>query len=285
MPSHPYGGRVASLATMHGKERAIATPFRTMLGLEVIATEGLNTDALGTFSGDIPRVGSIGEVASRKARLGMDLLGTRLGLASEGSFGPHPGAPFLTVGRELLKFVDAEKSIEIAESLTTLANACETLEWRRGVDIAQFLERSRFPSHGLVAHAKDDAGRLHVVKDLLSEDDIARALETLASLTGTGAVVLANDMRAHRNPTRMASLAELASRLAARIATPCPKCGLPGFGARSPLPGLPCSACGLPTPSARGERLACVSCDYAETHARPDGRIFEEPTYCERCNP
>ena len=88
-----YCERTASLATKHAKERAIARPFRFALGLEVSAPPDLDTDTLGTFTGEVPREGTPLEVCERKARLGMKVTGRSLGLASEGSFGPHPVIP------------------------------------------------------------------------------------------------------------------------------------------------------------------------------------------------
>lgn len=85
----PCCRRQASLATKHSKERAIARPLRFALGLDIAATPDLDTDLLGTFSGEVPRVGTALEVCKRKARLGMAGTGLPFGLASEGSFGPH----------------------------------------------------------------------------------------------------------------------------------------------------------------------------------------------------
>jgi hypothetical protein len=106
---------------MHRKEEAITPPFQTILGVDVAAVPGLDTDELGTFSGEIARVGTMGEVAIRKARLGMSAARIPLGLASEGTFGPHPIIPFLNGGMELLMFVDDERCITVSESLVAKA--------------------------------------------------------------------------------------------------------------------------------------------------------------------
>ena len=47
----------------------------------------------------------------------MERLGLPLGLASEGSFGPHPALPFLAAGLELMVFLDQERGLEIWERL------------------------------------------------------------------------------------------------------------------------------------------------------------------------
>lgn len=94
------------LATMHGKEQAIAPVFLASLNLIVLPAKGLDTDALGTFSGEVPRHGTMIEAAVAKARLGMERALLPFGMASEGSFGPHPFFPIIPAGFELLAFVD-----------------------------------------------------------------------------------------------------------------------------------------------------------------------------------
>ncbi len=114
-----YEGASASLATMHGKEAAIAPAMQAHLGLKVITPPDLDTDVLGTFTGETPRIGAMRAVAIRKARLGMRASGLSIGIASrsEGTFGPHPVIPFFQAGIELMVVVDDERDIVIAESL------------------------------------------------------------------------------------------------------------------------------------------------------------------------
>lgn len=285
MPARPYDGRVAALATMHGKERVIAPPFLTLTGLRVVATTNVDTDALGSFAGDIPRIGPMGEVAARKARLGMESLKTALGLASEGTFGPHPASPFVTAGMELLKFIDAERGIEISESLLTTRIVFASTTFRPGDDLRRFLELSCFPAHGLIARCKTRDGCIKIVKDIEGFNALDEAIDRLARISPDGSVLLSSDMRAHRNPTRMECIGELATRLATRVSVMCPACGCPGFGKRTVVEGLPCRECGLPTRSAKAERLACVACDYAETRASAHGKAAEDPMFCDICNP
>jgi hypothetical protein len=102
----PYAGRRIALATMHGKDSAIAPPLRLRVGADLVVPVGLDTDALGTFTGEIERKGTMREVAIAKARLGMVATGLQLGLASEGSYGPHSSVPFMAAGVELLALVD-----------------------------------------------------------------------------------------------------------------------------------------------------------------------------------
>lgn len=85
-----YQGRQVALLTKHGKKRVIASVLDAVLGCRVELVEGYDTDLLGTFTRDIPRHGAQLKAAQIKARLGMDLAGLPIGIASEGSFGADP---------------------------------------------------------------------------------------------------------------------------------------------------------------------------------------------------
>lgn len=70
-----YAGRCAVLATMHGKQAAIAPVLFDRLGLVVSTAPDLDTDQLGTFTGERPRAGTMRETAIAKAKLGMAATG------------------------------------------------------------------------------------------------------------------------------------------------------------------------------------------------------------------
>lgn len=100
-----YRGATAVLATKHGKQTAVAPPLADILGLTVTVAD-VDTDVLGTFTGEIPRTRPPLDTAVAKARMGMDATGCTLGLATEGSFAAHPDAPWLTVHTEIVVLVD-----------------------------------------------------------------------------------------------------------------------------------------------------------------------------------
>jgi len=54
---HPYKNQRAVLTTKHDKLALIAPAMLETIGLEVSEVK-LDTDQLGTFSGEIPRIGS-----------------------------------------------------------------------------------------------------------------------------------------------------------------------------------------------------------------------------------
>jgi hypothetical protein len=269
-----YRGRRAVLATRHGKEQAVAPAFLDALGLDVIVPEGLDTDSLGTFTGEVARTGSMRETALRKARMGMSAAGLPLAIASEGSFGPHPVIPFLPAGHEVLVFIDAERGFEIFEEQLTEQTNYAALDVTPGVDIEAFLLQAGFPQHALVVRTGET-----VTKGVTSRDDLERLL------AGESPVHLATDMRAHMNPTRMAAIMQLAGRLARRVAAACPSCGAPGFGTLRAVRGLPCEDCGAPTQLVDHVVDGCALCLHELSRPRPDGRLTATPAECPECNP
>lgn len=272
-PPAPYHGRTAALATLHGKAHAIAAPLLRRLGL-VVAAVPIDTDAFGTFTGEVARAGTARDAALTKARAGMAAAGLPLGLASEGSFGPHPWLPFGAGGVETLAFVDAERGLELVETQVSRRTNYARHDLRPGADLAAWLGEIGFPTHGLIVRAPDGTVLAKGVQDA----------NTLAGLLPRAAQ-LETDMRAHMNPTRMAAIRRLAGRLAARLATPCPTCGGPGYGQTGVESGLPCAACGSETGLVRALVFGCALCGQSEKRPRPDGRSVADPDDCPKCNP
>lgn len=279
----PYAGRRIALTTRHGKQKALAMPFALGLGasLELIAAD---TDALGTFSGEVERTEDALGTCHRKALMGMEQTGLLLGLASEASFGPHPSLPLLAVGQELLVFVDRESGLTLVE---------QRLEWRTnyaqlllepGDDPAPWLRRVRFPSHGVMARPADAAAGPWQ-KNLGSPAALRAALAACRAADPGGRVWLETDMRAHRNPTRMRSIRKLGIALVRRLATPCPACAAPGWGLLATEPGLPCRSCGTPTELTATEVWGCQGCGHRERRTRRDGLAAADPGQCPWCNP
>ncbi|MDH6257547.1 DUF6671 family protein [Bradyrhizobium sp. BR13661] len=281
----PYAGRKAVLATMHSKHTAVAPALRAGVGLEIVTATGIDTDQLGTFSGEIPRNGTMLEVAISKTRLGMKASGLSLGLATEGTFGPHPALPFLAAGIELMTFVDDERKIVVSESFVAPHTNFDYLVVAPGEDLKGFLDRVGFPSHALIVRPNEGSPSQGLVKGILDASDLGRAIAVAASLSSDGKAQLETDMRAHLNPTRMQSLALLAEKLAKRLATACPECDAPGFGRTETREGLLCEACGAPTQMIATEVFSCASCSYREDRPRFDGLRKAPPGSCPECNP
>ncbi len=275
--AHPYAGRAAVLATRHGKERLLARPLRVAPGLRLRVPPDLDTDALGTFTGEVARVGTPLEVARRKARLGMEAMGLPLGLASEGSFGPHPAIPFLPADHELLLFMDDERSVEVVEQMVSERTNYAQVAARSADDLDGFLARAGFPAHAVIvrANAVDTAdAAAGIVKGIRDRAALAAAVTRCAAASNDRLARVETDMRAHMNPSRARVIRRLATRLARRLATLCPDCGAPGWGVVERVPGLPCGWCGAATDLTRAEVRGCAACGLRRAPAagRPGDR-------------
>ncbi|MCP9886020.1 hypothetical protein KBY97_12945 [Synechococcus sp. ATX 2A4] len=280
---------MAVLATMHGKQRAIARPLRAALGLELVVPPGFDTDAFGSFCGAVARPGTPLEACRRKAERALETSGCDLALASEGAFGPHPAVAFLPCGLEWMVFLDASQGLVIADHLLARRTNFDHCTCRRAEALADWPARVGFPSHALLVRPHQlppgAPPGLALRKGITGTATLEAAITVAAAASIDGLAQVETDMRAHRNPTRMASIRALAFRLARRIATPCPACRAPGWGRVEPLPGLPCSWCGTPTSLLRAERFGCVRCEASEEHPRSDGLLLADPQHCPHCNP
>lgn len=272
LADHPYRGQRAALATLHGKARALAPPMQRRLGL-IVEPVAIDTDAFGSFTGTVARTGTAAETALAKARAGMGATGLPLGIASEGSFGPHPWLPFGAGGLETLAFVDAARGLELSLSAVSRRTNFAHQDMDGG-DLAPFLARVGFPDHALVVKGSDG--------DVLAAGVRDAALLIRLAAPGTR---LETDMRAHMNPTRMAAIRALASRLAAQLACRCPACACPGFGQIGVTRGLPCSACGGATQGVAAIIDGCSACGHQQARARPDSLVAADPASCDWCNP
>jgi hypothetical protein len=287
--SSPYQGVTVALATRHGKERVIARPLRQGLGAELLHVREVDTDALGTFCGGVPRQGTALEACIAKAEAALAAGGTAYAIASEGSFGPHPQLPLLAAGMEWLVFVDRRRGLTISEQgLARHTNFAHRLVASQGDGapdpaLAHWLEQVGFPSHALMVRAH--IGLAGVEKGLRRWRDLAPAIARAAAASSDGLALVETDMRAHCNPTRMAAIRRLAFRLVRRLASLCPACQSPGWGVVGQRSGLPCADCGLPTAVTRALVWGCAGCDHQEERPRPDGLQRADPGHCDWCNP
>jgi hypothetical protein len=206
-----YQNQAVAFATMHGKEEAVAKAFARHLAASITVPVGIDTDALGTFTGEVPRAGTIVEAARAKALLAIKLTGLRCGLGSEGSFGPHPYIPFIPRDIEVLLFVDQENDIEIHETLMTHRTNYQNITCRPGEDISDFLKSIRFPQHAVVVTPSAPTTEMLPIKGVNSVADLNEAILSASHASSDRAVEIVTDMRAHLNPTRMAVIRALAT--------------------------------------------------------------------------
>lgn len=285
MGGPPWPGGPAVLATMHGKQQAITPVVARFLGLEVGVAPGLDTDAFGTFSREVERIGTPLDAARGKIAAGFNLApGARFGLASEGSFGPHPSLPFLPIGREIVVLIDRASGLElVGQHVSANTNFAHAIV-DDSVAGRVFGEQIGFPGHGLIVTASVDgrpAPHVALMKDMEDWNALACAIERVVGLTG--AALVETDMRAHRNPRRMRAIRRATLDLVRRSRIGCPVCGRPGYSVTERLPGLPCADCGEPTLQIRAERRTCAGCSHGQERAVPERAA--DPGRCGYCNP
>lgn len=277
-----FAGRQAALLTKHKKEEVIKPVLEEGLGCQIIVESYYDTDQFGTFTREIARQGSQLEAARNKAQKGMEILGTELGIASEGSFGPYPGIPFLPLNREIVLLVDAGEKLEICgvcqNSITNYAS--EVVE---NYDQAEkFANKAMFPSHFLVLRP-DHKEHPDIIKGINEWEWLRKAVRWALAKSVTGKVFLETDMRAFANPTRMENIKKAAEDLVARINSCCPHCRTPGFVAMESRKGLPCEYCGLPTREVAALVFLCQRCGCREEKQVPDKTA--PAARCDHCNP
>lgn len=275
-----YNNENVLLASKHEKEQVIAPLFMSRLSCTV-RVHDFDTDQFGTFSGEIARTLSPYETCLLKAKTAAQRYNYALAVASEGSFGPHPSYPFVPSAHELMVFVDRTRDWIIAEQLVSQKTNYAMITINKNSELDAFFRQVQFPSHALMIQSSSD--RRILAKGINHLDGLAHHLAI--GFRTENELLLATDMRAMMNPTRMAAIGELAEKLTQRIASLCARCERPGFGFKSTQGALPCSLCGSPTSFYEEEVWGCIGCEHQEYKRRRDGLLKADPTYCDYCNP
>jgi hypothetical protein len=277
-----YAGQEIVLLTRHAKERVMAPIFETHLGAMLSVDFGYDTDLLGTFTREIPRLQSQREAAVRKARIAVERSGLPIGVGSEGAFGADPHVGLTPWNVELVVLVDTERDIEIVgidQGPATFGH----LVTDRWPEVEVFARDKGFPLQQLVVrpHDSDDP---RIRKGIATWSALKAAFSWASRLSRGGIVFVETDGRAFANPDRMARIANATGDLVSRLQSCCPACGTPGFAEIDRKPGLPCAACAAPTWETSETVLGCVKCDYREHRAVGPG-VWADPAHCDGCNP
>ena len=277
-----FEGRQLVIASMHQKEQVLQPLLEAGLKVNVSVAAGLNTDLLGTFSGEVERIADPMSTARKKCELAMELTGSDLAIASEGSFGPHPAAFFLPANEEWLLLIDRKHQLGIhARHLSTATNFAGQ-EFSNLEELEAFASKVGFPSHGLILRSSKDELE-GILKGITDPHQLRTAALQLLETQGAGYVE--TDMRAMFNPSRMQVIGETAQLLLQKLNSYCPSCQLPGFAIMAVEPGLPCSLCGTPSSAELAHLLICSHCQHQEKVLFPHGKQTEDPQYCQVCNP
>lgn len=282
---NPLDGKRAVLATMHGKQQVIAPLVERLMNVTVTVPAGFDTDVFGTFSREVERQGS--QLDAARAKIAAALANdphAAIGIASEGSFGPDPGLPFLPLGFELVVLQDRQNELELAG-----CHADRTTNYgHQTVTSVQqalgFAGSHRFPSHALLVMGSlrgEPAPQVLLRKGIATPEALAGAIAESLSLCGAAHVE--TDMRAHCNPTRMRAIKRATIDLIRRYRSICPACKRPGFAITQRLPGLACEWCLAPTSATRATLQTCSGCNYCIETAVTG--CLADPRYCYECNP
>jgi hypothetical protein len=277
-----FKGRKLIIATKHHKERVIAPIMEKALDVECFVNNTFDTDRLGTFSGEVKRELDPLATARKKCLMAMEASNCDLGVASEGSFGPHPSLFFASADDEFLVFIDKKHDLEIiVRELSTETNF-NGKSLTSEEELWEFAQLTKFPSHGLILKPSKDE-TTEIAKGINAKETLLSTFRYLQSKYGE--VYVETDMRAMYNPSRMAVIALAAEKLAEKIQSVCPKCHTPGFGVTDAIAGLPCDLCSMPTATVKTLIYKCSNCNYKEERPPSHGKTTEDPTYCDYCNP
>ena len=277
-----FKGRKIVIATKHEKEKAIAPILEKQLGVHCFVTPELDTDTLGTFTGEIERKEDPLATARHKCLMAMELTHCDLAIASEGSFGQHPSLFFAPADDEFLYFYDQRHKLEISVRELSLETNFNGSLIKTEAELIEFAHKVKFPSHGLILRKSKDE-LTDMVKGITKQELLLEAFYKL--MHNFGEAYVETDMRAMYNPTRMQVIKLAAEKLVNKINTLCPTCNTPGFGITKATQGLPCEVCHSPTRSTLSYIHACQKCGYTKEEVFPNGKQLEDPTYCDLCNP
>jgi len=277
-----FDKRPLLIATKHQKEKVIAPVLEKALGVNCKPTIDFDTDQFGTFSGEVPRKVSPLNAVIAKCKKAMELYHVDLAVASEGSFAPHPSVPFAPANEEIVCLVDSANHLTIYASEISFDTNFQGEYVNNLETLYQFLERAKFPSHGVILKPAKE-GTSPIYKGLTSIELVKKHYEHL--LKTKGQAYVETDMRALYNPSRMEVIKKATEKLAAKLLNACPECNIPGFDIVNSTPGLPCAYCGTPTSSIVSVIYLCQHCNYQLIEKYPHNKKTEDPMYCPACNP
>jgi len=277
-----FQGRKLVIATKHAKEKVIGPLLERELGVFCFVSENFDTDSLGTFTGEVERKLDPIATARQKCLTAMELNKVDLGIASEGSFGPHPKLFFVNADDEFLIFIDTKNNLEvIVREVSTKTN----FNGKTLTTVAELLEfgaEVNFPSHGIILRGTKTEST-NIIKGITDLIELKEAFHFL--MRACGSVYAETDMRAMYNPSRMKVIEAATCALIEKILAVCPACNKPGFGVTSVKRGLKCSLCSLPTESILSYIYVCQHCEHLREVLYPQHKTSEDPMHCQYCNP
>lgn len=277
-----FEGRKLLIATKHKKEKAIAPILEKELGVKCVTDDNFDSDQLGTFTGEVERKDDPITTVRNKCLLAMEKNHFDLGIASEGSFGPHPTYYFVPSDDEFLIFIDKKNNLEVIVREISTETNFDGAEIKTEKELFDFAQNAKFPSHALILkNSKENF--TNIIKGITQRQELKNIFHDFISKYGTAYVE--TDMRAMNNPTRMNVIEKAVVKLVNKINSRCPNCQHLGFGITNAIPGLPCELCSSPTRSPLSYLYICQKCSYQKEEKYPNKKTIESAQYCDFCNP
>ncbi|MDM7861503.1 hypothetical protein QTP81_12950 [Alteromonas sp. ASW11-36] len=277
----------AAIATLHHKDRYIAAPLQSALQWQVTAYTDFDTDALGTFSGEIQRKLAPLDCAIEKARQALNAESVDFGLGNEGSFNADPFM-LCTVNQELVVAVDEQGEVLATGKHTAPINIdiieLAAHDWSsKSTEVDEFIQRLPTNQAAILIAKDQQQAIVEVHKPLLEQSAIFVALDQASSNPNVWLLELTYDLRAMHCPQRQVNITRAAEDLARRLTHHCPSCSAVDFVAEDSIAGLPCELCGSPTSATKAIIARCKHCGYEETTAV--SAAVASAAQCSLCNP
>jgi hypothetical protein len=270
------------IATKHHKESVIAPLFWKEFRNYCFTSDAFDTDSLGTFSGEIDRKEDALTTLREKCIIANKATNCDLVIASEGSFGVHPTLFFAQANEELIMLKDFKNKIEIVAKEISMETNFNGKLITNEADLLEFAEKVNFPSHAIILKS-EETNYSKIIKGITDKNILLNSYNELKQEFKS--VYAETDMRALFNPTRMKVIEKVTHKLVEKIKSLCPKCDFPGFDIVNAIPGLLCKNCSLPTRSTLSYLYKCEKCCFEKELMYPRGIKFEDPTFCDYCNP
>jgi hypothetical protein len=276
-----FEGRKLLIATKHKKDIVLSPILFEKLKIKAFVIKDFDTDVFGTFTGDKKRLDDPIKTLRLKAERAFEMTNIDLIISSEGSFGNHPSFFYTLSNQEILMLKDFKYNLEIIASTITFETNYKTAEISSEQELIQFAQNVHFPSHGVILRkSKDEFNEIY--KGINSWKELDESFQFLRKKYNR--MYIETDMRANYNPTRMKQIERTGFKLIENIKSCCPKCNTPGFSITNVCYGLPCKACNSATDSILSVSYTCQKCQFTYTK-HPEGKPFEDPMYCNTCNP
>ncbi len=277
---HSFTSAYIAIATKHKKETVLAPILRAKLNARVTHLP-FDTDAFGTFSGEIPRPGDQLTTLKAKATAAAKTTELPFVVVSEGAISSHPFIPGTALTRELVTLYDKAADVFILGQSTGLLPHVHKSKARALEEVQRLLQAFDFPTHQVILKNREYKPST-VIKDMPSEAELLTSAKQVLRWPWQQ-VYLETDVRADRHPERMEVIKKAGENLANNLLRLCPSCNHGGFTPTGNTPGLPCEACGTATELPLSTTYTCPYCSYEK-------KMPTEPTTapqaeCPHCNP